>query len=409
MEKLKACSTIVDDGQKTGCDIQQGNLDRVLNAAWPSRPSVSSLPSALQEGLSSSLLPGLDGLRAVAVLLVVLYHFGFPAAPPGGHGVLAFFVLSGFLITWLLLKEQQRFGTISLRQFYLRRVLRIFPAFYCFWLILTGALLLFHKPIVWGQAISAFAYLNNYYQAIFGDPNTGYSHTWSLSIEEQFYLLWPIALLALGRQPKRIATALAAAIGTTWVYRAILQFVVGMDQGYIYEAFDTRVDHLAMGCLLAVLLHRGYLRRVWEWLCTVWMSILILALLATSVWLSQVFGIVYRNVVGFAIDPLLAAVLIAQVIALRESPLWRWLNWRWVRYLGTLSYSIYLYQQVVIHPAQQAFASYPLPVQLGAAMAAVILAASASYHLVERPFLRLKNRIASPGAVVPHRADRKEE
>jgi len=101
-----------------------------------------------------------------------LYHLGFQAVP-GGYGVLAFFVLSGFLITWVLLKEQERFGTFSLRLFYFRRVLRIFPAFYCFWLLWTAALLLFDKRIVWGQPLSAFAFLTNYHQAIFGDPNTG--------------------------------------------------------------------------------------------------------------------------------------------------------------------------------------------------------------------------------------------
>src|SRR5580765_4622377 len=126
------------------------------------------LPSSLKKGLSQSHLPGLDGLRMVAVFSVVLYHFGFQAVP-GGHGVMAFFVLSGFLITWLLLKEQERFGSISLRQFYLRRALRIFPAFYFYWLLVTGALLILHIPIVWSQALTSLAYVNNYYQAIYGE------------------------------------------------------------------------------------------------------------------------------------------------------------------------------------------------------------------------------------------------
>lgn len=364
----------------------------------PAEPSVlspvSPLPSALREGLSSPHLPGLDGLRMVAVMLVALFHFGFPAVP-GSHGVLAFFVLSGFLITWLLLKEQERFGSISLRQFYLRRVLRIFPAFYAFWLLLTGVLLVLDKPIVWGQALSAFFYVNNYYQAIHGEINTYYSHTWTLGIEEQFYLLWPLALRALGRQPRRIATALVAVIGSIWVYRAMLHVGVGVRPVYIYEAFDTRADHLAMGCLLAVVLRNGYLPQLWRRLCTPPMSILVFALLVTSIGLTYAFGEGYRNVVGFAVDPLLVAVFIAQMISLREMPLWRWLNWRPVRYLGVLSYSIYLYQQVVVWVVREAFLAYPLPLQLGAALAAVILAAAASYHLVEQPFLRLKERIGN--------------
>lgn len=376
---------------------EEENAKANTTVAASPRPLVSPLPASLQEGLLGPRLPGLDGMRMIAVFLVVTYHFGFQAVP-GSHGVLAFFVLSGFLITWLLLKEQEQFGAISLRMFYLRRVLRIFPAFYCFWLLWTLTLIRLDKPVVWGQALSALAYLSNYYQAIFGDPNTGYSHVWSLGIEEQFYLLWPILFVALGGASMRVAAVLAAVIGTVWVYRAVLQFVVGVDQGYIYAAFDTRADHPAVGCLLAVLLRSGSLPRLWAWLCAPWMSMLVLASLATSISLSQIFGTPYRNVVGFAVDPLLVAVLIAQAIALRDSPLWRWLNWRWVRYLGTISYSIYLYQQVLIGPTRDVLVSYPVIVQLGAALAVVILAGSASYHLVERPFLLLKDKLASPRA-----------
>src|SRR5207249_1145705 len=160
--------------------------------------------------------------------------------------------------------------------------------------------------------------------------------------------------------------------------------------------FDTRADQVLAGCLLAVLLREGRLPRVWGRLCTPGMSLVTLALLSASIWAQEVWGPVYRNVVGFAVDPLLVAVLIPQVIALRETILWRWLNWRWVRYLGTISYSVYLYQQVVTDPVQTAFGAYPVPVMLGATVGAIVLVAAASYHLVERPFVRLKDRVARP-------------
>jgi len=329
----------------------------------------------------------------VAAFLVVLYHFGFEVVP-GGLGVLAFFVLSGFLITWLLLKEEEKYGRISLPLFYLRRALRIFPAFYCFWMLWTAALLMFRKRIIWSQAISALLYVNNYYQAILGDPNTGYSHTWSLGIEEQFYVLWPISLIGL--RPRRRGAVLAGAIGSIWIYRGVLQFVAGVHEGYIYEAFDTRADHLLMGCLLALLLRRGHLPRVWQWLCTPSMSVLAVSLLVASGWTSHMLGAPYRNAAGFAVDPLLVAILIVQVIALRKSLLWSWLNWCWVRYLGVTSYSIYLYQQVVIDPVKRTAAPFPVVVQLVATLAAVVLAACVSYHLIERPFLKLKDRIGLP-------------
>src|SRR5262245_22242535 len=146
--------------------------------------------SDLQAKLSRSHIPALDGFRAIAVLLVIFYHFGFEKVP-GGSGVTMFFVLSGFLITWLLLKEHEKNGKISLKGFYRRRILRIFPAFYAYWLGLVFLLLITGKSILWPHAIASFVYLTNYYNAILGDPNTGFSHTWSLAIEEQFYLLWP--------------------------------------------------------------------------------------------------------------------------------------------------------------------------------------------------------------------------
>lgn len=349
--------------------------------------------NALWSGLAQKHLAALDGLRLVAVLMVILYHFGLTVVP-GGHGVMIFFVLSGFLITWLLLNEFEKSGTVSLAAFYRRRVLRIFPAFYAFWILWTAAELLFNKPVPWAQATSALVYATNYYNAIMGDPNTGYSHTWSLAIEEQFYLLWPAAFLTIGNVPARRIAVLAGFILVVWIYRTTLS-VSGVDQGYIYAAFDTRADHLAVGCLVACILRYGYFGSFWRVVCLPWMSLLTLAAFATSVWFGLRVGTPYRDTIGFAIDPLLIALLLAQTIALRNSILWRWLNWRWVRLGGTLSYSIYLYQQVLIHPIKHALATTPWVVQLVAVLAAIGLAAGCSYVFIEKPFLRLKSRTAS--------------
>ncbi|PYT10061.1 MAG: hypothetical protein DMF49_00240 [Acidobacteria bacterium] len=213
------------------------------------RHPVPLLPENLESGLRSSHLPALDGLRAVAVFLVVFHHFGIRAAP-GGLGVIIFFVLSGFLITWLLLGEDERFGTVSVRKFCARRFLRICPVFYFYWLLLIALLLLLHKKIVWEQAIASALFASNYYQAILGDPNTGFSHTWALSVVAQFYLLWPVIFLALRKDRIRLAKALAGIILAVWAYRGLLHSVLGVAQGYVFEAFDTRADHLAIGCLL---------------------------------------------------------------------------------------------------------------------------------------------------------------
>lgn len=357
------------------------------------RPALSD---SLGANLAKSHLPSLDGLRAIAAFLVVFFHGGIPWVP-GGLGVLAFFVLSGFLITWLLLKEEEQSGTVSLKAFYIRRSLRIFPAFYAYWLLLSAMLLLRHKRFIVAQAISSLLYVNNYYQALHGDPNTGFSHTWSLGIEEQFYLLWPLIFLLLKHTRYRLRFLITTILAIE-LYREALVFWIHRDQGYIYEAFDTRADHLLVGCLLAVALRAGVWTGLWRWLCaSPWLTAVSVGMLVMSSALAFQFGSTYRDAVGFVIDPFLVAILIVQTIAHPADGLGIALNWNWMRYLGTISYSVYLYQQLLLEPVQKLLLRHPA-VALPAAILAVILAASASYWIVERPFLRLKKHfeIARP-------------
>ncbi|MCC6392558.1 MAG: acyltransferase [Bryobacterales bacterium] len=347
------------------------------------------LPPAVASGLAQRHLASLDGIRALAAFLVVFYHFGLPS--PGGLGVLAFFVLSGFLITWLLLKEHDNSGSVSLKAFYLRRSLRIFPAFYCYWLVVTGATLILGRTPEWPQAISALFYVSNYYQALQGDPGTVLSHAWSLGIEEQFYLLWPGVFLFL-RGRKMLFHATSVIVLAIWAYRLTL-VACQVSQGYIYYALDTRLDHLMIGCWLAAGLHGGQLRHVSRMLCaSPWLPLAPLLCLAGSARLDLLWPSVYRDTAGFIADPICVAALIVQWIAFRDHVVWGFVNWGWMRYLGRISYSIYLYQQAAMGPAKRLFAPAPMMVQLVAAATSVILCASASYFLVEQPFLRLKQR-----------------
>ena len=352
-----------------------------------------ALPTRLASALQARQLPALDGIRAIAAFLVVFYHCGSPLIP-GGLGVLIFLVLSGFLITWLLFEEQDRHGKISLRDFYIRRTLRIFPAFYVYWLIMVVRTASTGK-IVWPQAISSFFYVNNYYQAIFGDPNTGLSHTWSLGVEEQFYLLWPLSFLWLMRQPRSLAMrVLMIVIGAIWVYRGILH-LAGVWQGYAYEAFEARADHLLIGCLLAFSLRSGIGQQIWQLLSSsAAYSWLIVGLLVGSVALENHYGTTYRNLLGFVINPVLVALLIPLAMMEREGS-WQWLGWGWIRQLGRLSYSVYLYQQLtpgliakVLHEER----NWALFVAANTVL--VILMAAASFYCVERPFLHWKERFS---------------
>ena len=353
--------------------------------------------TALRRKLALPQIPALNGIRAIAVFLVIFYHYGLRLPGgfkvPGAHGVLIFFVMSGFLITWLLLKENEKYGRISLSGFYRRRVLRIFPAFYFYWALLVTILLLGHHEIVWLQTISSFFYLSNYYQAIFGDPNNGFSHTWSLAIEEQFYLFWPFLFARFRHDLKKMTVFLVGLIGSVWIYRWILYFGFHASQEYFYAAFDARLDSLMVGCLLAVLLKRGVLMRFWEGVCRGYATpVFTILLLITSVFAGPALVPRYRDVIGLAIEPVLIAVIIVQVIALSSTPLFKWMEWSWVRFLGQISYSLYLYQQLTLQSVHKRLAGQPEILQLSAAVGVTILAACFSFYVIERPFLKLKER-----------------
>lgn len=354
--------------------------------------SKPALPLPLAHGLAQSHLPSLDGLRALAVFMVVLYHLQIPGIS-GSTGVLMFFVLSGFLITWLLLNEEERFGTVSLRLFYYRRSLRIMPAFYVYWGLFVGSLLVLSKELVITQAICSFLYVNNYYQAIFGDPNTGLSHTWSLGVEEQFYLLWPITFLLLRDNVRRLRL-LAWAIAIVWVYREVLVVIFHARQGYIYEAFDTRADHLMIGCALAVALKERVGARLWQMLvASSTLSWITFALLLGSMFAESSHIVAYRNTIGFIVEPLLTAFLIVQGIAHGSEALGAVLNRNWVRYLGTISYSIYLYHPLVVASIRRLTRNVPVLSQC-ASVLAVLVVASASYFFLEKPLQNLRARLS---------------
>ena len=366
-----------------------------MNVAVPSgTPPPNGFPENLRLSLQQPQLPGLDALRAFAAWLVVFYHQGL--AVPGDLGVLAFFVLSGFLITWLLLKEHQKYGDISLKLFYLRRALRIFPAFYLYWLAVVGLLLLFGKNLQRPQAWASFFYMTNYYQALHGHVSSGFSHTWSLAVEEQFYLLWPLGLLVLLRRKADLTRWLMGSIAAFWIWRAVLEFAIQVQEVWVYEAFDARADHLLMGCLLAVVLREQRAPGLFRRLCAhPALPVVTLGVLVAEVAIGQRMGGYGARSFEFILQPLLVAALIVQWMAFAVHPGWRWLNWGWLVYLGKISYSTYLYQQIVPAAMKPVFNQWPMAPPIVLTLPVIVAAASASYFLVEKPFLKLKDRFGS--------------
>ncbi len=200
--------------------------------------------------------PALDGMRGVAVLVVVGLHMYVPFLAGGYLGVDIFFVLSGFLITSLLLEEWRRSGRISFRDFYLRRALRLLPALFAFLLILQAYILLRMRGDEFWQmekaSLAVLAYFGNWAKA-YGVDLRALNHMWSLAVEEQFYFVWPVIfllLLRIRRNPSWIVYALILAIGGIALRRAFMSGHV--TEARIYNGSDTRFDELLTGCVLAV-------------------------------------------------------------------------------------------------------------------------------------------------------------
>jgi peptidoglycan/LPS O-acetylase OafA/YrhL len=349
----------------------------------------------LSTSLSQKKIPSLDGLRAVAVLLVICHHLHVPFFPEG-RGVLTFFVLSGFLITWMLLNESERTGDVSIRNFYVRRILRIFPAFYVFLILSMAArwlMLAWPNRSLLFDYLSAFFYTSNYRLAL--TPNIVHTaqHTWALSVEEQFYLLWPCVFVVFHKQLRRLTYVLVAAIVLINIYRLVLYFGLHVREKWISFSFDTRADHILIGCLLAVLLKHGVGTWFWNWITArTWFSLVPLLLTIASIAISFHRGLAYRFSVGFVLDPLLTAILLVQVIALARSRLWGWLNWKVTVYLGKISYGMFLYHMLANRLVIVLFGTHSLWFRLPAVIAMSALFGTCSYYLIENRFLRLKTK-----------------
>jgi peptidoglycan/LPS O-acetylase OafA/YrhL len=329
--------------------------------------------------MSQRNIPSLDGLRAISVSLVVLGHLGgtrnFPRLPEfvtyyANFGVRVFFVMSGFLITSILLKEQARSGTISLKDFYLRRAFRIFPAAYGYIIAVCAiAGIGLHHFAMAGLYVSNYDYSRPW---LLG-------HLWSLAVEEQFYLLWPLALVLFFARRKTIAIAV---ICIAPLLRTAYFFGLGssLGQQYIGFSFPTVADALATGCLLAI----GYeefasvAERLGRWVVLVPVATVLIPMMP------QFLTTRGYNLLGITLMNFGIAVSIQNAIEKR----YRVLNWRPVVWVGVLSYSLYLWQAPFLNRySKGAWAAFPLNLVLAFVFAA------GSYYLIERPFLAIRNRV----------------
>ncbi len=318
----------------------------------------------------------------------------------GSMAVSIFFVLSGFLITWLLLQEEAVSGTISLRGFYTRRTLRIFPAFYVFWIVSILAAYVRHASVSWGEALCSFFYVGDYYAAFQGS----HAHqimgiTWSLGVEEKFYLLWPLVFLTFRKDPARLLRFTMIAIVVLWLYRVIAFFTLPLPVGYLRYSFDSRLDNILYGCALALALHLVRLEPLLVIADRIKIMPYVIAVgLLVAAWYEQGMSDQLYYIVGLPAASLLIAVALVQVVYVGGRPGWTWIDNPVLRFLGAISYSLYLYHLTVMAmvehflPQLQLRWAFPLMFLLSLAVAYL------SYKLVEQPFLGLKNHFIPASA-----------
>jgi peptidoglycan/LPS O-acetylase OafA/YrhL len=330
--------------------------------------------------------PALDGVRGVAILMVLIDHLALRGVTSaGGVGVTMFFTLSGFLITSLMLEEHDAMGRVSLRAFYRRRVLRLLPAL----LVFLQAMLIAWRFIGPGAAtpvdvLLALSYFGNWFSAAGFDLH-GVAHTWSLAVEEQFYIAWPIVFVLLSRR-SALRKILLWVAGLGAVGFATIRWVEwdgGHGGVWIYFATEARADALLIGCLVAAWLHRGRDRAAAPMVATLAIVAMVPLFLTTQF---------TRAVVLPTVAPLLAAAVVVSVVRGNYAG---WLTSRWLVYVGRRSYALYLWNfpllwiGTALMPGLRGLNTVLL---LGASWGLTCL----SWHYVERPFLARRHSLIEP-------------
>jgi peptidoglycan/LPS O-acetylase OafA/YrhL len=359
--------------------------------------------------------PGLDGLRAIAIGLVLLHHTAAILVPswaewffPGGFlGVDLFFVLSGFLITTLLLERRDRSEAHPLRSFYARRALRLLPAVVALLLanLIVAAITADDVRKAVGSFLVVLSYTTNWALLYgFGEVSRYLTHLWSLAIEEQFYVVWPLLLLAALRTRQsrgRIALLCVLVAVAAAVWRSALY-----DRGWawlrIYIRTDARADALLVGVVLALLRVDGVMARIPRPVRSIVGLVALTGFIVAAAGVHGASESLYRG--GFTVVAFLAAAALAIELAgpwiLRPV-----LGSRPFVLVGQLSYSLYLWHFLVFWIVAEHVAAASPVLRVALAWTATAVAAFACYRLVELPALRIKDRIGRRGAAHRQRGE----
>jgi peptidoglycan/LPS O-acetylase OafA/YrhL len=354
------------------------------------------------------VIASLDGIRAVAISLVLLAHGGLSKVVPGGLGVTLFFVLSGFLITTLMRIEYAGSGSLNLPAFYLRRLLRLMPPLLLVLLLVLlahAAGLVRRAPTATGVASIIF-YFANYFAILhpFDGLPDGMGVTWSLAVEEHFYIVFPaLALLLLRLRRAASVIPLAVLCAGVLAWRCWL-FTHGASADRIYMATDTRVDAILIGCALALVCNPvldsvpSRARQLTGAICITALGLLLVTLAYRNEYFRQTFR--------FTIQSLALTPLIYFAVAQHRLAAFRWLNAGPVVYLGKLSYAVYLAHQACLAFVTEHWPKFGMAPTMFFAAVLTLAIAVPMHQWVEIPLARIRKRLHERRHAVqarPHR------
>jgi peptidoglycan/LPS O-acetylase OafA/YrhL len=357
--------------------------------------------------------PALTGVRAILIVILLIFHSNFQTLQGSWIVMGVFFVLSGFLITTMLAGEHQRTGRISLGKFYSRRAVRLLPP-----LFLTVALLAIYAALVhvtdaaqrvWGDSAAALFYYADYRQAFEHNPlYSGYlTQCWSLAIEEQFYLIWAAALLValkFGHRKLAYAMACTGIVACTANRMAIVLAAPHWTLSVadrVYYPFDTRADALFLGCLLGLVATGGHLEN-WGRNARRVLTMAAIGSTAVMIWmlLSVSLGARSLPLIWLPVSQIASAVIILYFVIQPKGMGTRLFGLSALVLVGNMSYTMYLIHWpifVAISPSTVGWPYWELDV---VRMAIVIPIAVASWYLMERPLMRWRRRELAPGSTV---------
>jgi peptidoglycan/LPS O-acetylase OafA/YrhL len=352
-------------------------------------------------GRAPSHIPSLDGMRAAAFFIVFASHAGgLDTVIPGGFGVTVFFFLSGYLITTLMRVEAATTGSVNLRDFYLRRALRILPPFY---VVLVAATLLARSHVIEGDlqpfaVASQFLHVSNYWIAGHGGGGvaSGTGVYWSLAVEEHFYLLFPAVFLLMsrlrltGRQEAFVFWAACAAV-LAWRCALVLLLRVAIDR--VGLCSDTRVDSIAFGCALAVWKSRERDVASASSGSTLGKRFVLPAAVGLLLVTFVVRAPVFRETLRYTLQGIALTPIFAMAVSHPRWLVFRVLNTRPMGFVGKVSYSLYLVHHVALR-AIEAHSRLGGVARALVALAVSLAIACAMLAVVEKPCARLRHRLS---------------